>query len=142
MNPRIVHLRVKIKSLASESKDIRVEEKRAIRAAHWKKGHEGGDFDVAPYQSLFFHRKGLVGPLARINLLAYAFLRDVPYATAEQKTRKCPDFRQVFKIVKSFGTAEDIGRWSEWQAAAVKHLHEQKLYPNVLSSDEMKKEAA
>ena len=64
-----LYLKVKIKSLAEESKIIRREEKK------------NPTFKI----HLADHRKGIVRTEARASMLAYGFLRGVPYKKIESK---------------------------------------------------------
>ncbi len=113
MNPRIAHLKVKIKSLAFESKFIRQEERKAVSRARWqrKKAVDCGnqppiDGHNSEYESLRGHRKGIVGPLARVNLLAYAFLRGKPYAQTERDASSEPKWSEIEKIAARFDNDE------------------------------------
>ena len=92
-------LRVKIKSLATEAHIIRAEERKAV-----------GD----RRQSLHLHRTIDVRREARHALLAYAFLRHMPYRRVEVTTR-CdklpfdrprPDWGRVATIVSNFSDIE------------------------------------
>lgn len=126
MNPRIAHLRIKIINLADEAKTIRREEKRALRRAAWKrsKGEKTENGVCFEYDELHAHRKGLVGPLARVNLLAYAFLRDVPYAVAEADAKAEPKWAEIKKTALRFDDDPSTfeTRWTEWQRAAMAHF--------------------
>lgn len=95
--------RVKIKSLATEAKYIRLEERRA--------GH------TLERCCLHEHRVGALRDEARRTFLAYAFARGVPYAAVERggnpvERKDCP---RVAEIVKSLTyrlvTTADITQW-------------------------------
>jgi hypothetical protein len=71
---RNIFLRVKLKSLAEEARIIRREElkcKKLGQGASWER------------QSLYDHRIGTVRREARATLLAYQYLRGIPYAACE-----------------------------------------------------------
>ena len=128
MNPRATHLKIKIVNLADEARTIRKEERKALEAAR----EEGTSDLYNVYFGLREHRTGIVRNAARTNLLAYGFLRGRSYAQMEQKTSEAPDFYQVFKVVKRFGTPEDLLRWETWQDEARAHLTEQGFNPNCI----------
>lgn len=83
-NPRLRHLRTKIKSLAAEAKFIRCEERKAL--LHPPKNEYGTGYNQ-DYEELREHRKGVVGQEARNSLLAYACLRGMPYSAVEPIVR-------------------------------------------------------
>ena len=114
MRSRIKHLKVKIKSLAAESKIIRKEEFRA--PSQYERNN------------LALHRRGIVRSTARHSLLAYGFLRGRSYAQMEGKAFSPPNWDQVRKDVEKFGVcgigddavdfparrAEQWTRWAGW----------------------------
>lgn len=89
MKNRIKQLKVKIKSLAAESKIIRLETHRTK--------------DIVTKNDLAIHRTGIVREEARYSQLAYAFLRGRSYASIEAKTDKGLDLVRVGKLVERFG---------------------------------------
>ena len=95
MNERIIHLRIKIKSLAAEATIIRKEARKT-------KG-------IVKY-NLNSHRTHTVCFEARASLLAYGILRGVPYNIIEQKCDEAPDFAKVADIAKRFG-ADKVQDW-------------------------------
>lgn len=112
MNPKLRHLKIKIKNLADESRTIREEEAQTSGQEKWNLQH---------------HRKTVVRSAARRNLLAYGYLRGIPYKKMEPKT--CNDsqemeviFKAVEKIAVRFG-GEGEEPFREWLAGPVK------LYP-------------
>jgi hypothetical protein len=119
-NPRLRHLRVKIKSLAAEARIIRHEERKALAYPPKDKYGTGYNHD---YEALRVHRRGVVGVEARHSLLAYACLRGVPYKVVEPKVRidcvigqyldgNLPDWTKVKEIAIRFGgKAEDVDGW-------------------------------
>lgn len=104
------YLKVKIKSLASEARIIRLEERRA-RARNRRELRIG----------LADHRRGIIRKTARSSLLAYGFLRDVPYRVMEQKTHTEPDWGAVQRMIQNFGNGDKrdlTQRFAEWKDAA------------------------
>jgi len=131
-NPRLRHLRVKVKSLAAESRCIRCEEKKLLtrtklekqwRRAVKKANKDGSDIPDPPTfrqlsperreergrEALVLqdHRRGIVRNEARCAILAYGFLRGRPYASMEEKVYERPNWYKVYNNAKEF-TNEDI----------------------------------
>ena len=99
-NERIRHLKIKIVNLADEARTIRAEEGKTSGMVKWR---------------LQEHRKTIVRDAARCNLLAYAFLRGMPYELAESpNTTKEIDWSRVKRIVKAFGGDPDL--LDDWYA--------------------------
>jgi len=138
---RFVHLKIKIASLAAESRIIRAEEKKALKHGRFclKKSRERDEiaFSETPisyadfagshyqaYEELYKHRTGIVRRVARENLLALGFLRGLPYARIEPRIRKNnhPNFNEIIKHVKKFGSAEQIQGLNGWLDAAWVHI--------------------
>lgn len=90
---RNTFLRVKLKSLAEEARIIRIEESRANK-------HKNYDLQ----NRLRDHRTWTVRHAARETLLAYQFLRGVPYETVERPDSIPPDWQSVLKMVKKYGS--------------------------------------
>lgn len=82
--------RVKIKSLAEEARIIRLEEKRCVGVSR--------DSDRG---CLTDHRKRIVRNERRAALLAYAFVRGVPYQVIENAGSKPVDKKAVLRILVS-----------------------------------------
>jgi hypothetical protein len=93
MKTRVKMLKVKIKTLAEEARIIRLEERRA-QAGSRLQGELHG------------HRVGEVRHEQRCSLLAYAFLRGIPYASCEKNPATQPDWKRVAKLVEKFGAVE------------------------------------
>ncbi len=127
-NPRLTHLKVKIKSLAAEASIIRAEEDRLIEANRASRPRSRGDLDasyewehqVLAYFALRDHRKRDVGGEQRHSLLAYGFLRGRPYVAMEKRCRfdNHPDFARVRKLAKRFSSQWDDAEWAAWESAA------------------------
>ena len=101
--PGLVHLKVKIKSLADESVTIRRETQIALAGPHR---------DLALAASLREHRVDKVRPAARYAQLAYAFLRGVPLRALERCPHEEPDASRLLKEVKRFSLSHgDLKAW-------------------------------
>lgn len=110
---RNVKLRVKLKSLAEEARIIRLEERRAN---HHK------DYELQ--NSLAMHRKFTVRGEARSSLLAYQYLRGVPYHVCECPSKdNPPDWEAVASMVRRFGgkgeTANARGGLTLWSSKKI-----------------------
>jgi len=86
-------MKIKIKQLASEAKDIRNEERRSTKQTR---------------RSLYLHRVNDIRPYARLNYLAYGFLRGRSYQQLERDARIKPNWKEVEKLVKRFGVIRDV----------------------------------
>jgi hypothetical protein len=102
-----IHLKIKIKSLAAESRIIRREEKR----------HPGESYNRT---SLYLHRIGIVRSEARAALLAYGYLRGKRYAQLEAKCHTPPDAKRTLSLINKYAgcaepalTAEQFQEWHE-----------------------------
>lgn len=93
MNMRLVHLRIKIKSLASEARIIRAEARKLRGEAK---------------KNLNDHRTGSLRRHARENQLAYGCLRGVPYEVMERSCHVRPDFAHVAALAKRFGGCPEL----------------------------------
>lgn len=107
---RLVHLRVKRKTLAAEVRAIRLEELRAkkhYRRAAEKQSDTKTEF-LATRESLYHHRKNVVCKEARIAHLANGYLRGMAYLRMEQTTHNFPILLpvEVLKMVQRFGAPE------------------------------------
>ena len=97
MENRQLHLKIKIRSLVDESRNIRREANKISGDAKHK---------------LNLHRVLVVRPHTRLNLLAYGILRNIPYWAMERKCAEKPDFKRIGKIAKSFeATDEQVAAW-------------------------------
>ena len=124
---RATHLKIKLKTLAAEATLIRKEERKALEAGRHGLHADRDDYErhYRAYESLRDHRTGIVRSTARINNLAYGFLRGRAYAEMEAKTTSEVDLVAVYKLVQRFGTPEDLAWWPEWQGDATVHLDAQ-----------------
>lgn len=110
----IPYLRVKIKTLAAEAAIIRHEERKFL--PRWR------SYEDPTYFRLRDHRIQQVRHESRCALLAYAFLRDKPYAAMEQKCWEAPDVARVTRLINRFGqtnniTVESVKEWMAGEAA-------------------------
>lgn len=136
MKTRIKMLKVKIKSLAAEAGDIRLEEQRAKgrRGAKARRRNMGRGFvecdpaylvfkgrDDVLRDELYRHRLDVVRPEQRASLLAYAFLRGRPLAAVEPKCLPGnePDWKRVGQLVLKFGPVDPTEAEKAAQAAAL-----------------------
>lgn len=106
------YLRVKLKSLAAEAKIIRGEERRA-----------NGFRDFSLQNSLREHRTSTVRDASRYTLLAYQYLRGIPYAAVEKEGSKWIDWKPVLQMVHKYGynrriTVDDLRRWKDGKPSA------------------------
>lgn len=90
-------LRVKLKSLAEEARIIHIEEKRANFTR---------DFELQ--NQLREHRLSIVRNESRKTLLAYQFLRGVPYSAVERPNSKPVDWSDVQRMIKKYGNNKTI----------------------------------
>lgn len=105
-------LKVKIKSLAAETKII----KKAIRQTK----------DVAIKSELRGHHVHVVRREARHSQLAYAFLRGREYCQVESKCTDHPDFKKVEDLVIRFGQSWHYltsGSWTSWDIRRAEQAH-------------------
>lgn len=112
---RLPQLKIKLKSLAAESKIIRKDElKYLFRAGDLKWFHAQypeqypsyptfRDEFLATAADLSHHRRQDVRLAARHSYLAYGFLRGLPYYKIENKRYTEPDWKKVADIVFRFG---------------------------------------
>jgi len=101
------YLRVKLKSLAEEARIIRVEEKRANLAR---------DYELQG--CLRWHRIDIVRKASRETLLAYQYLRGIPYSVVEKEGSEEPNWKSVLSMIRRYGNypldrteQPDIDRW-------------------------------
>lgn len=111
MKERLIHLKVKVKSLAAEAVIIRAEAKKV-------KGEVKHRLNV--------HRTGVVRWHARHNQLAYGLLRGRPYEVMEKHCCEAPDFAEIAKLAGRFGGEdEEVSVW----------IREAKIYLGILKEE-------
>jgi hypothetical protein len=108
MDSRIIHLKVKVKSLAAEARIIRAEERKA---------------EPVLQGTLHFHRIGPLKATSRETQLAYGCLRGVPYAKMESSTFTEPDWDSIKAMAQRFcwvyNSASPRETWKKKEAAEV-----------------------
>lgn len=130
----LTHLKIKLKSLSQESRDIRHEEKKlkiiyleeptGYYYAPFNKpvvfpGKEWGLDNLYTRRELHNHRINVVRKAARHNYLAYGFLRGLKYSEIEQASYTRPDYEEILKLVLRFDTSKVdrlvlSQRFAEW----------------------------
>lgn len=96
-------LKVKLKSLAAESKIIRLEETRS----------QGSLRD-----QLCAHRRGVVRSEARSTHLAYNYIRGRSYKRTEPNPQTLPDWGKVGSMIKKYGALGAVDGLKKWYEAA------------------------
>jgi len=81
-------LKVKLKSLAAESRIIRLEELRSRGSLR---------------DELCVHRRTIVRSESRHTGLAYGFIRGRSYSQLEPTAKRDPDWKRVEKMIKQYG---------------------------------------
>lgn len=99
-----VFLKVKIKSLAEESRIIRREERRSSNGLRTE---------------LAEHRRYVVRRESRHSLLAYGYLRGRPRSAIERRSHKAgdADFGSVERMVNKYGPARHNMAFDDWWSA-------------------------
>lgn len=127
-------LKVKIKSLAAESKIIRLEEERLKRKANNAKEDE---FETKQkFWSLFLrlneHRTKDVRIETRHSLIAYAYIRKVSYMAVEGGARwrrepfdkQAPDWGRIRDLVMKYGSVPSWGLSKDGKERVLKEIKE------------------
>ncbi len=104
-------LKVKIKSLAAETRIIKSE----MRARK----------DVGTKISLRSHHVNVVRPEARHSQLAYAFLKNKEYYEVERSCVTPPDFAKIWTLVERFGETWDYWTVGSWESLKARRLEQQ-----------------
>jgi len=104
-NERLIHLKIKIKSLADEAGIIREEARKVSGMERWRLNN---------------HRTGIVRNEARHSLLAYGLIRNIPYEVMERKCEIRPNWRKLMEIAKRFGGEEE--QIVTWIAVAKQYI--------------------
>ena len=118
MNFRTKHLKIKIKTLAAESKIIRHEERKAL--SNPRQFKDGGYNPL--FEGLRDHRLSVVRTYARSNHLAYGFLLGHKYEDIERSCKEEPNFCEVRKIALAFGG--NLEQFNQWYQDAINYLGE------------------
>lgn len=117
-------IRVKIKSLAEESKIIKDEMSRVSKQLKRAQVDETRGRLQLQLISLDMHRRLKVRHAARHSLLVYALLRGKPYKMLEEKCHEPPSLNSIAKEAQRFGGSHDD--IEKWVAEAKAHLLQQK----------------
>lgn len=115
------YLKVKIKSLAAEATIIRIEERRAIARRAYAVLHQANDLALIDEEiaGLHQHRTSDVRVEARSAALAYAFLRQKPYAAVEPPGSREPHKGRVADMIAKYGRMPKAAaqtKLAEWLA--------------------------
>lgn len=106
MNERLIHLRIKVKSLTAEAVIIRAEARKTTGMVKWGLNH---------------HRKTVVRECTRENLLAYGLIKGIPYETMEKRCHTSPNLSSVSRIAERFGgSTQAIEQWVQEAKAYIK----------------------
>lgn len=109
-----VYLKVKISSLAAESRIIRSLE---LKRRAYLRRTTGVAGDTA-FWGLRKHRTWDVRREARSSCLAYGFLRGRPYRALEEKCYSKPDWKRVQYLIERYGEGDKrslVQKFSEWK---------------------------
>ena len=98
------YLKIKTKTLAAESRYIKLERKRALAAWRHNRDNTGAETRVRGMDN---HRKFMVKPMARATCLAYGFLRGRSYEQMEPIRYSSPDWKVVESMVMRYSMMEE-----------------------------------
>ena len=101
---RRTELKIKIKTLAAESRIIRLEERKAKAKARMVKRSEAKAGLRERCSRLGNHRKTVVRQAARAAYIAYAFISGRSYKSTEDRVKIEPEWRSVARNVVRFLT--------------------------------------
>lgn len=148
------YLKIKIKNLADEAWDIRHEEKKF---KGWKRFCERtNDPKLEEATNTFWglrnHRKDVVRPEARAALVAYGFIRELPYRVVENPAKdNIPDMQRVYTIAHKYGPYDRfddvkrlVDKWMDIPVSAnqIQHQAEARLAMLAKKKEQRKKKAA
>lgn len=123
------YLKIKLNHLAAEARIIKREKEKWLKKAAigrqraFEKQMQNPTKSIMA-DSIHQHRLTCVRPEARDSLLAYGFLRGLPYSQIEAKRFTDPNWSNVKANIKRFhspqyGSSSGIDkRFEEWKAAA------------------------
>lgn len=112
LNVELIVLRAKIKGLVLESQKIR----KRINKLHTEDPDKRAEIGLE--RSCAWNDKRLIGSYAREALLAYAFMRGVPYKNVEQKTNNPPNPIMIEKALRGNLGTPDLDKIKQWLAGA------------------------
>ncbi len=141
------YLKIKIKNLADEAWDIRHEEKKQKGWKRFCERTNNPNLNEATgvFWGLRNHRKEIVRPEARAALVAYGFIRELPYRVVENPAKgNIPDMARVYTLVHKYGPHDrfdDVKRLvDKWMDIPVSVAHVRKQAEARLAAIEKKKE--
>lgn len=102
----ITYLKIKIKSLADESRTIRKEELR-LRTLMRNEPAQRTAQNSGTREGLHLHRVKIVREASRASLLAYGYLRGRKYSVIEgNRTGNWPPLAEIRRLVVKYGGSE------------------------------------
>ena len=124
-----IYLKIKLKSLAAEARIIRHEEtKWKLRSRPYRRARDAAYAaylastanqmpelpeeaqKLSRHDTIFWklreHRTFEVRSEARNTVIAYGYLRGLPYAAIEQKSETSPDWNRIAKMIEKYGTKD------------------------------------
>lgn len=122
-NYRLIHLKIKLKTLAQEARYIRQEEltlkntgKRIKACKTLSESDRNGIFErnIEGISDLHHHRTFDLRKAARHSHIAYGFLKGKAYSQIENKPKTEPLWSEVEKIVKRFGGEALAAKLKSW----------------------------
>lgn len=129
---KLLELKIKRLTFAAEAKIIKAEEHKALNEGRKRRaGNRPFDLSYAQYNTLRDHRRKVLRPVARINHLAHAYLKGMPYAKVENplNTKITSPATELIKVIRAFGDLievdlkpKDIHRWIEGGPTLFQHL--------------------
>lgn len=119
------YLKIKLKTLADEAKHIRKEEQKALKSARWLRSKQEDYHGMHElWYSLRRHRTWDVRRAARVNGLAYGYLRGREYKEMESRARQEPNWKDIKRLIDRFGGEQEGRPFEKWKAKAQVHYNE------------------
>jgi hypothetical protein len=105
-----IELKIKLKTLAYEAKEIRKFEKKLFKA-----GARLGRQDLVwKANSLHDHRQQVVRNAARSTHLAYGFIKGKPYEALEKDPHTQPNWKEVLRMICNYGPDIKKSALEQW----------------------------
>lgn len=128
---RITHLKIKIKTLAAESRFIRLDERKSLENGRKAKSLGRDDYNrhYREYRSMHEHLIGIVRSTARENLIAYGYLRGLTIDRIESPNSdpyQFPDPKKIASLALHFSPPMSTGERTSFHDRIVKDLTEWK----------------
>ena len=132
------YLKIKIKSLASEARMIRLEERKVKGYIRYRNRNVSSKEQPSKIdgrlrtlrEGLHYHRIFDVRRESRSSCVAYGFLRGRDYGQIEQKCYSLPDWQKVQQIVLSFALDDQRvvkQRFANWIDGAEERLIQKEI---------------